>query len=148
MMHERNMMVCAPTGSGKTLAFLLPVLHHLLNGSTSKYARALIVCPTKELAAQIYRICNLLLVKDESCQAVGKNNKPLNVQLLDKVNMKSCISKGREYSKGWDLIISTPNSVAYLLNNKQPKIKFELIYFSFCCKVFLLLIIFNLNYIL
>jgi len=125
MIHERNVMVCAPTGSGKTLAFLLPVLHHLLQGKKADYARALIVCPTKELAAQIYKICHLLLIKDETCQALGTDNNPLNVQILDKDNMKSCVTKGLEFSKGWDLLISTPNSIAYLLKKKTPKVNLD-----------------------
>lgn len=48
----RDLLACAQTGSGKTLAFLLPILSHLLakpRGAT----RALVLTPTRELAAQI-----------------------------------------------------------------------------------------------
>ncbi len=40
------------TGSGKTAAFVLPILHHLIEKPRGK-TRALIVTPTRELAAQI-----------------------------------------------------------------------------------------------
>jgi ATP-dependent RNA helicase RhlE len=40
------------TGSGKTAAFVLPILHHLMGKPRGK-TRALIVTPTRELAAQI-----------------------------------------------------------------------------------------------
>ena len=48
----RDILGCAQTGSGKTAAFLLPILNRLL-GKARGTTRALIVTPTRELAAQI-----------------------------------------------------------------------------------------------
>ena len=55
------MLACAQTGSGKTAAFLLPILHQLIDkprGTT----RALVLAPTRELAAQILEDLNDLAV--------------------------------------------------------------------------------------
>src|SRR5437868_11174615 len=48
----RDVLACAMTGSGKTAAFLLPILQRLI-GRPRGTTRALIVTPTRELAAQI-----------------------------------------------------------------------------------------------
>lgn len=57
----RDVLACAMTGSGKTAAFLLPILHRLIvrpRGVT----RALVLTPTRELAAQILEDLNDLAV--------------------------------------------------------------------------------------
>jgi len=60
-LEGRDVLACAMTGSGKTAAFLLPILHKLVTkprGTT----RALVVTPTRELAAQILQELNDLAV--------------------------------------------------------------------------------------
>ena len=47
-----DLLGCAQTGSGKTAAFALPILHRLLE-HPRRGLRALIVVPTRELAAQV-----------------------------------------------------------------------------------------------
>ena len=57
----RDVLACAMTGSGKTAAFLLPILHRLMEkprGTT----RALVLTPTRELAAQVLEDLNDLAV--------------------------------------------------------------------------------------
>ena len=57
----RDVLACAMTGSGKTAAFLLPILHRLVDkprGTT----RALVLTPTRELAAQVLEDLNDLAV--------------------------------------------------------------------------------------
>jgi ATP-dependent RNA helicase RhlE len=51
-MAGRDVLACAMTGSGKTYAFLLPILHRLLERPRGR-TRALVITPTRELAAQI-----------------------------------------------------------------------------------------------
>jgi ATP-dependent RNA helicase RhlE len=48
----RDVLACAMTGSGKTAAFLLPILHQLVDQSRGR-TRALVLTPTRELAAQV-----------------------------------------------------------------------------------------------
>src|SRR5215216_7444084 len=57
----KDVLASAMTGSGKTAAFLLPILHRLIDrprGTT----RALVLTPTRELAAQILEDLNDLAV--------------------------------------------------------------------------------------
>ncbi len=48
----RDLIGCAQTGTGKTAAFALPTLNKLISGSR-RQVRALVLTPTRELAAQI-----------------------------------------------------------------------------------------------
>jgi ATP-dependent RNA helicase RhlE len=52
ILEGRDLLGRAQTGSGKTAAFLLPILHRLM-GKPRRITRALILTPTRELAAQI-----------------------------------------------------------------------------------------------
>ena len=56
LLAGRDVLGCAQTGTGKTAAFALPILQHISERpSLSKrpYIRALVLAPTRELAAQI-----------------------------------------------------------------------------------------------
>ena len=57
----RDVLACAQTGSGKTAAFLLPILHNLID-KPRRRTRALVLAPTRELAAQILEEFNSLAV--------------------------------------------------------------------------------------
>jgi ATP-dependent RNA helicase RhlE len=60
-MEGQDVLACAMTGSGKTAAFVLPILHRLM-GKKRGVTRALIITPTRELAAQIDEHANQLAV--------------------------------------------------------------------------------------
>jgi ATP-dependent RNA helicase RhlE len=53
VLDGRDLLGCAQTGTGKTAAFVLPVLQRLARSAATGKIRALIVAPTRELAAQI-----------------------------------------------------------------------------------------------
>ena len=58
-MNKRDVLGLAQTGTGKTAAFVLPLLQQLMDGERRKI-RALILAPTRELAAQIHEAINSL----------------------------------------------------------------------------------------
>src|SRR5262245_38628865 len=60
-MDGRDLLACAQTGSGKTIAFLLPVLNRLME-KPRRTTRALVLTPTRELAAQILEEFDALAV--------------------------------------------------------------------------------------
>ncbi len=60
-LEGRDLLACAQTGSGKTAAFLLPIMHRLMD-KPRRTTRALILTPTRELAAQILEDFNAFAV--------------------------------------------------------------------------------------
>ncbi|XP_044500060.1 DEAD-box ATP-dependent RNA helicase 57 isoform X1 [Mangifera indica] len=92
LLSDRECFACAPTGSGKTLAFLSPMLMKLKRTSKAGI-RAVILCPTRELAAQTTRECKKL--------AKGKK---FHIKLMKKELVRSA-----DLSKfSCDILISTP----------------------------------------
>jgi len=60
-MQGRDVLACAMTGSGKTAAFLLPIFNQLI-GKKRGTTRALVLTPTRELAAQIQEHARALTI--------------------------------------------------------------------------------------
>src|SRR5688572_14984506 len=60
-MEGRDVMACAQTGSGKTAAFLLPIINRLID-RPRRTTKALVLAPTRELAAQIVQDLDALAV--------------------------------------------------------------------------------------
>ena len=60
-MLGKDVIATAQTGSGKTAAFLLPILHRLID-KPRRTTRALVLAPTRELAAQILEDLTALAV--------------------------------------------------------------------------------------
>ena len=55
LLEGRDLIGCAQTGTGKTAAFMLPILNHLIRNRKPRHVghpRALVLSPTRELAAQ------------------------------------------------------------------------------------------------
>ncbi len=90
----RDVLACAMTGSGKTAAFLLPIMQQVLalpRGTT----RALILTPTRELAAQIESHFSQLACHTSLRSATVIGGVPAPPQV-------------RAFKSGVDLIVATP----------------------------------------
>jgi ATP-dependent RNA helicase RhlE len=93
-MSGRDLLACAMTGSGKTVAFLLPILHKLIakqRGTT----RALVLTPTRELAAQIL----------EDLNAVATHTPISAASVFGGVGMGP---QEHAFKSGVDVIVGTP----------------------------------------
>uniref|UniRef100_A0AC35TNT4 RNA helicase n=1 Tax=Rhabditophanes sp. KR3021 TaxID=114890 RepID=A0AC35TNT4_9BILA len=70
----RDICACSATGTGKTAAFMLPILERLLfKPKTKQSIRVLVLCPTRELAIQVYQVTRKLaeFSKIELCLCAG-----------------------------------------------------------------------------
>ena len=86
----------AQTGTGKTAAFVLPMIHRLARGrARARMPRCLILCPTRELAAQVA----------ESFEKYGKYLKLTMALLIGGVSFKE--QEGL-LQRGVDVLIATP----------------------------------------
>ena len=102
----KDVLAGAQTGTGKTAAFTLPMLQ-MLHGSSNgnrNHPRALVVTPTRELAAQVH----------ESIRTYGKYL-PLRSTVVGGVGFHPQAAK---LKKGVDILVATPGR---LLDHAQQK---------------------------
>ncbi len=96
-----DLLAGAQTGTGKTAAFTLPMLHRLAQGQapTSRFGgrgvRALVLTPTRELAAQV----------EESVRAYGKHLDIKSTVIFGGVGMNPQIER---IKRGVDVLVATP----------------------------------------
>ena len=106
-LEGRDLLACAMTGSGKTAAFLLPILNRLM-GKPRGTTRALILTPTRELAAQI----------DEHLKQLAVHTPLSGAPVFGGVGMGP---QEHAFRNGVDVIIATPGRL--LDHFKQPYAK-------------------------
>jgi len=97
VLEGRDVMAAAQTGTGKTAGFTLPLLHRLSKGQPAKanQVRALVLTPTRELAAQVA----------ESVEVYGKHLNLRSTVVFGGVNINPQMMRLR---KGVDVLIATP----------------------------------------
>ena len=97
----QDLLAGAQTGTGKTAAFMLPILHKLSlaeagrNKFGGKAIRALVLTPTRELAAQI----------QESAKDYGKYLSLQSTVVFGGVGMKPQVDRVK---RGVDVLVATP----------------------------------------
>ncbi|WP_340680127.1 DEAD/DEAH box helicase, partial [Paraglaciecola sp.] len=110
VLQGKDVMAAAQTGTGKTAGFTLPILQLLSQGkpASPNQARALILTPTRELAAQV----------GESVAAYGKDLPLRSAIVFGGVGINPQMVKLR---KGVDVLIATPGRLLDLYNQNAVK---------------------------
>ena len=92
----RDVLGCAQTGTGKTASFTLPMIDILAAGrAKARMPRSLILCPTRELAAQVA----------DNFESYGKNTNLTMALLIGGVTLTEQTQK---LDRGVDVLIATP----------------------------------------
>ncbi len=105
----KDLLAGAQTGTGKTAGFTLPILERLMQSKeaagNSRAVRALILTPTRELAAQV----------EESVRTYGKHVSLRSAVIFGGVGMNPQIDKLR---RGVDVLVATPGRLLDLHQQK------------------------------
>ena len=105
LLAGRDLLGCAQTGTGKTAAFALPILHRLssdVRPAGPKACRALVLTPTRELAAQIR----------DSFGSYGRFLKLRSAVVFGGVGQGPQV---RVLARGVDVLIATPGRLLDLM---------------------------------
>ncbi len=98
MLAGSDILGIAQTGTGKTAAFTLPILHALCDDpmpAKQRTCKALILAPTRELAAQI----------GDNIRAYGKHSRPSVAVIVGGAKIPPQI---KALAKGVDIVVATP----------------------------------------
>ena len=111
VLSGNNLMAAAQTGTGKTGSFVLPIIEYLLDKPKpfKKHVHALILTPTRELAAQVR----------ESIYTYGKFTSTTSAAVFGGVKVFPQKSK---LKKGLDVLVATPGRLLDLHNQKAVKL--------------------------
>ncbi|MDP6199616.1 MAG: DEAD/DEAH box helicase, partial [Candidatus Poseidonia sp.] len=111
LMAGRDVMGIAQTGTGKTAAFALPILHHLgaEKPANGRPIRALMLTPTRELAAQI----------GERLRVYGQHLPLYSTVIFGGVGQSPQVKALR---RGVDILVATPGRLLDLHNQGHVKL--------------------------
>ena len=109
ILEGKDVMAAAQTGTGKTASFTLPILHmlsHPKNDHKGHQVRALIITPTRELAAQVR----------DNVLTYGTN---LNLRSTAVYGGARIHNQQLKLKKGVDILVATPGRLLDLYNQKS-----------------------------
>lgn len=109
LLDQRDVVMQSYTGTGKTLAFLLPILDEL--DESEDVTQAVVVAPTRELAMQISRECDRLIV----------NTKIRNMPLIGGANPARQVEKLRRSLP--HIVVGTPGRLAELAETRELRLR-------------------------
>jgi len=111
IIERKDVMAAAQTGSGKTAGFTLPILHRLAQGQAAKAnsVRALILVPTRELAAQVEESVKQYSTHQTLKSAVVFGGVKINPQML-------------KLRRGVDVLVATPGRLMDLYNQNALRL--------------------------
>lgn len=113
LLKGRDLIGIAQTGTGKTAAYVLPILQKMyeeIRVPTPGAPRALVLAPTRELAAQI----------GESFATYGQFLRFRHTVIFGGINQASQV---RELSRRNDILVATPGRLLDLMNQGYIKLK-------------------------
>jgi ATP-dependent RNA helicase RhlE len=109
LLEGRDLLGCAQTGTGKTAAFAIPIIQQLykerFSSKERRVIRALILTPTRELAAQI----------EDSFSVYGALAGLKYTVIFGGVSQ---IKQVQALSSGVDILVATPGRLIDLMNQK------------------------------
>lgn len=107
ILDGEDLVAAAQTGTGKTGAFVMPILQRLnfVGQARSKQVRALILTPTRELAAQVH----------DSVLAYGQHLDLRSTTVYGGVKIGPQITK---LAKGVDVVVATPGRLLDLIRQR------------------------------
>ncbi|MGF1694522.1 DEAD/DEAH box helicase [Vibrio kyushuensis] len=110
VLQGKDVMAAAQTGTGKTAGFTLPILEGLTNGPKvkSNHVRALILTPTRELAAQINENVERYSAHLPLSSSVVFGGVKINPQMM-------------RLRQGCDVLVATPGRLLDLFNQKAVR---------------------------
>ncbi len=110
VIEGKDVMAAAQTGTGKTAGFTLPVLERLSNGPRVKpnQVRALVLTPTRELAAQVAESVALYAKNLPLSSAVVFGGVKINPQMM-------------RLRQGADVLVATPGRLLDLYNQRAVR---------------------------